>query len=334
MTGLERSLRFVRGDAVDRPPCHPMLMRWAARYAGVPYRAFCLEPEAKCGAALACAEDFDLDWVTVMSDPWAEAEAFGLQVDYPEDGLPVDTGGHLADPDALRPYRVEAHARLRGRMRELETYARDAGSRYLVVGWVEGPMAAYANLRGASRAAMDLLDQPEAVHRAMEVIVEAALPFITAQVEAGAHCIGIGDAFASQIGPGLYRTFVQEREQRLVGHIHRLGALAKLHICGNTQAILPALTATGADIVDVDHLVPAMDGFAGHLGAAQVFCGKSNPVAVLQNGTPQEIIDRVREDFEQAGGRCIVSAGCEIPPGTPPGNLRALRAAAGALGTG
>jgi len=35
-----------------------------------------------------CADDFGLDWVTVLFDPYAEAEAFGLQVDYPDDSLP------------------------------------------------------------------------------------------------------------------------------------------------------------------------------------------------------------------------------------------------------
>ena len=35
-----------------------------------------------------CAKDFDIDWVTVMSDPWAEASAFGIEVEYPEKRSP------------------------------------------------------------------------------------------------------------------------------------------------------------------------------------------------------------------------------------------------------
>ena len=75
-------------------------MRWAAKYAGIRYRDFCLDPLSKCKAMINCAKDFDMDWVTVMSDPWAEASAFGIQVEYPEDNLPVDTGGHLPDAKA------------------------------------------------------------------------------------------------------------------------------------------------------------------------------------------------------------------------------------------
>ena len=97
MTGLQRTLAFIKGDYSDRPPFHPIIMRWAAKYAGVRYREFCTDPAAKCYAMIHCAKDFDIDWVTVLSDPWAEASAFGIKVEYPEDNLPIDTGGHLQD---------------------------------------------------------------------------------------------------------------------------------------------------------------------------------------------------------------------------------------------
>ncbi len=327
MTPLERTLGFIRNETVDRPPCHPIIMRWAAHYAGVNYQSFCLDYQAKCRAMIQCAEHFAIDWVTVMSDPWAEAEAFGIEVDYPENDLPRDVGGHLASMDQVRNlsvYKVEDHTRLQGRISEITEYRRLVGDRYFIVGWVEGPMAEYADLRNPSRAALDLLDDPRAVHTAMDVIVDAARAFIKAQVEAGAHCIGIGDAFASQIGPALYREFVYDRECDLVTYIHSLGALAKLHICGNTSALLEDMIKTGADIIDIDHLVTNLAHGADLLGNTQVFCGKSDPVSIIQNGTHHTIVDSVKSDFDQTRGRCIVSAGCEITPGTSVENMRAL----------
>ena len=75
-------------------------MRWAAKHAAVMYRDFCLDYRKKCDAMIRCADDFDFDWVTVMSDAWAEASAFGVQVEYPEDDLPKDVAGHLPDTDS------------------------------------------------------------------------------------------------------------------------------------------------------------------------------------------------------------------------------------------
>lgn len=332
MTGLQRTLEFIAGRPVDRPPFHPIVMRWAAKHAGVKYRDFCLEPLEKTRAMIQCAEDFGFDWVTVMSDPYAEASAFGLQVEYPEDNLPQDRGGHLPDLEAvqaLQPYRVAGgHRRLLGRLEEIREYRRRVGDCLFIVGWVEGPIAEYADIRGISDAAIDMYDDPATVGRAMDLITDCAIEFITAQVEAGAHCIGIGDAFCSQIGPDLYRQFAWEREKRMIEHIHRLGALAKLHICGNTEAIMPEMIATGADIVDVDHLVPDMGRFLPLLRPDQVFCGKADPVSVVQDGTPAQVAAASARCLAQAGGRAIVSAGCEITPGTPPENVLALLAGA------
>ncbi len=334
MTGLERTLAFLKGEKTDRPPFHPIIMRWAAKYAGFKYRDFCTDYRAKCESMIRCADDFDMDWVTTLSDPYAEASAFGVQVEYPEDDLPKDVSGHLADLEAakkLKPFRVMDHARPVNRIDEIREFKRRVGDRYFIVGWVEGPVAEYADLRNSTNAALDFMDDPETVGEAMEVITENALEFITLQVEAGAHCIGIGDAFCSQIGPDLYYQLAFEREKRMVNHVHKLGALAKLHICGNTHSIMPGMIKTGADIIDVDHLVPSMAEFAGLLGKGQVFSGKSNPVSVIQDGDAGLIEQSVRECHEQAGGRCIVSAGCEITPGTTLENMRAYSKAAAKL---
>ncbi len=327
LTPRERTLKFIAGELVDRVPFHPIVMRWASRYGGVKYGAFCRDYRAKCPAMIKSAEDFGMDWLTVLSDPYCEAEAFGLQVEYPEDSLPLDRGGHLPDVDvarALKPYRVEDHQRLTNRVREIAEFRKLTGDRFFVVGWVEGPVAEYADLRGAGAAALDFFDDPDAVHAAMDVITEAALGFITAQVQAGADCIGIGDAFCSQIGPALYREFAFERERRMIDHVHSLGALVKLHICGNTAALIPDMIRTGADIIDIDHLVPSMTPFASLLGSKQVFCGKCDPITIIQNGDAEMIRQCVKESLSQTQGRCIVSAGCEITPETSEENMRAF----------
>jgi MtaA/CmuA family methyltransferase len=334
MTGLERTLNFIRGDNVDRVPFHPIIMRWAAAYAGVRYREFCTNPDTKCRAMIKCADDFDIDWVTVMSDPWAEASAFGIKIDYPEDSLPVDVGGHLVNADSgrsLKKYDPLKNERCVNRIKEIDKYRKISGDKHFIVGWIEGPIAEYVDLRGASAASIDLMLEPESVCIALDIITMSAMDFITLQVNAGAHCIGIGDAFCSQIGPELYTKFALERQKQLVAHIHNLGALAKLHICGNTDAILPQMISTGADIIDIDHLVTSINVPAMALGQYQVLSGKADPVSVIQDGDRDKIIQAVKEDFRNSNARCIVSAGCEITPGTSIENMIALSYSAGEL---
>jgi len=328
MNGWTRTRDFMAGKPVDRTPFHPMVMRFAARHAGIPYRAYCLDYRAKCEGALRTAADYQSDWVATMSDPYAEAEAFGLMVDYPENNLPQERG-HLLESAAaaerLKQPDPSSAPRLLARVHEIEEFRRRAGDTLMISGWVEGPLAEYADLRGLGEACLDLYDDPERIRITFRLLLDTAREFARAQVAAGAHCIGIGDAACSQIGPELYREFCQPLQAELVADLHALGARVKLHICGNTSSILPDMLATGADIVDVDHLVPSLAPFVSMLRPGQVFWGKSDPVRMIQNGTPEEIRADVRRNQAEAEHRMINAAGCEITPDTPPQNLRALR---------
>ena len=333
MTGLERTILFLKGEKTDHPPFHPIIMRWAAKHKGVKYRDFCTVPSAKTSCMTDCANEFGHDWVTVMSDPWAEASAFGVIVDYPENGMPIDKGGHAPDATSaslLKKYIPLDNMRCANRIEEIRQFSKTAGDKF-IVGWIEGPVAEYVDLRGASNASVDLLMEPEAVDKAMDVITESAFDFIELQVKAGAHCIGIGDAFCSQIGPDLYLQYAFDRQKKLVECVHSYGAIAKLHICGNTESILKSMIETNADIIDIDHLVPTMSSFASYLQKHQVFSGKCDPVTVIESGSEELIKNSVFTDFKDSGGRCIVSAGCEVTPGTSVESMRMFRRAAESL---
>ena len=336
MTGLERSLGILKGNTLDHPPFHPIIMRWAARYNNLKYSDFCIIPKVKCDAMINCASHFDIDWVTVMSDPWAEASAFGIEVSYPDDNLPIDVGGHLKDAfsgSRLRPFDPLSNMRCSNRLEEIRIFRERTDSDLFIVGWVEGPVAEYVDLRKASEASVDFLLEPGYVGDTMDIIIESAKKFISLQIDAGAHCIGIGDAFCSQIGPDLYGQFAFNRQKELVDHIHSAGAIAKLHICGNTGSILPLMIRTGADIIDIDHLVPTMETYSTLLAEHQCFSGKSDPVTVICNGNESDIFGSVSKDFAETGGKCIVSAGCEITPETTHRNMILFAEAARGLKT-
>ncbi len=334
MNSLQRTIDFINRRSVDRPPFHPIVMRFTAKYAGVNYRDFCLDPETKCRANIKCSTDFSYDWVNVMSDPYAEAEAFGVKVEYPLNNLPLAKKYPLDDPsgyDKLAMPVISDHERLMARLREIELYRQMVGDTSMITGWVEGPLAEYCDLKDISAALMDFYVNPDQMEKALDLITGFSMKFITAQVKAGAHCIGIGDAACSLISPELYQQYIFQREKALIDHTHSLGAMVKLHICGNTTAILPDMIKTGADIVDVDHLVRTMEDYAPLVGKNQVLSGNSDPVSVLKDGTPESIKESVDSCFEKTNHRGIVSAGCEIPAETPLENFRAYMEAAHAL---
>lgn len=319
MNSLQRTQDFINGLTVDRPPFHPILMRFAAKYTGVKYKDFCLNFKYKCETNIKCATDFSYDWVNVMSDPYAEASAYGTKLFYPENNLPQVTEyliKEISNIDNLSVIKVKDHIRLKARVDEIREFNRLVGKTQFICGWVEGPLAAYCDIRDLSAACMDMYEHPEKVKLALNIMTESAVGFITAQVKAGAHCIGIGDAVCSLISPELYQEFIFPLEKALIDHTHSLNARVKLHICGNTTAILPDMIKTGADIVDIDHLVSSMSNFIDLFSSKQVPSGNSDPVSIIRDGTKETILESVIQCYKATNGRGIVSAGCEIPPDT------------------
>jgi MtaA/CmuA family methyltransferase len=334
MNSLQRTQDFIDGLTVDRPPFHPILMRLAAKYAKIKYKDFCLNYRNKVEANIICSTDFSYDWVNVMSDPYAEASAYGIGLTYPEDNLPQVTSwlvNEINEVAKIKLLKVEDHERMVSRVNEIREFSRQVGKTQFICGWVEGPLAEYCDLRDLSAACMDMYENPEKLKIALDIITQNAMKFAEAQVKAGAHCIGMGDAVCSLISPDLYQEFVFPREKAIVDHVHSLGARVKLHICGNTSGILPDMIKTGADIVDIDHLVGSMSDYMELFTVNQVPSGNSNPVSVIRDGNYLSIEDSVRQCWIDTNGRGIVSAGCEVPPDTPYENMTAYMKAAHSL---
>ncbi len=328
MNGRERILALIGGEPADRLPCMPITMMFASDLAGSRYVDYATDHSVQSRAQLAIAERFDLDHVSVISDPCCEAADCGAEIELYENEPPsvIESRALLLEKETLASLHApdpETGPRMSNRLRAVRDLADAVGGERLVEGWVEGPCAEAADLRGINRLMLDFYDDPAFVHGLVDFVVELGIAFGRAQIEAGADMIGIGDAAASLIGPAFYEEFVCPGEQRLVDAFHEAGAICRLHICGNSRALLSSAAGLGCEIVDVDGVVP-MAAARQEAGAQQVLCGNLDPVRAIQGGTPASIHAAFAECRLDAGSRYVVGAGCEIPRGTPLENFQAI----------
>ena len=127
------------------------------------------------------------------------------------------------------------------------------------------------------------------------------------------------------LSPALYREKVLPFEQRLIQAIHADGALVKLHICGDVTHLLDDIWRTGADIIDVDWMVNIRTALARWPeGPRPLINGNFDPVAVMLQGTADDVKQAAWRNLEEGGDRICVSPGCEVPLDTPYENLHAL----------
>ncbi len=327
MTGRERVLALLNGHEPDHVPCMPITMMRAAQHIGRKYRDYVTDHRVLAEGQVRVAERFGFDHVSAISDPAREVSDLGGAVEWFENQPPavVEERALLSDKARLLTLRLpelSSSPRMLDRVEGVRLLKDRIGRECMIEGWVEGPCAMSADLRGLNSLMFDFFDDPSFIRDIFTFTVEMELRTARDQISAGADIIGVGDAAASLIGPRLYHEFVVPFEQTLVKGIQESGARVRLHICGKTRKLYRGMEATGAEIIDLDFLAPIAEARA-EMGPRPALLGNLDPVRVMRDGTPESIEAGFAECHRQAGPRYIVGAGCEVPAGTPDENLLA-----------
>jgi MtaA/CmuA family methyltransferase len=319
-------MNVLNKKPADILPRLPILMAFAANYIGSNYGQFASDYRVLVESNLTCIRDFDFDQVSAISDPYRETQGFGAEIEYIKDGVPRCKKFPLQDTKDLSvlekpdPYSSE---RMLDRIKALDAFKKEVYQTYSILGWAEGPAAEAADLRGVTTFLMDLYDDESFVNDLLDICTEVGISFSLAQLEAGADTIGVGDAICSQLSPQVYQEFILPRQKRLVNAIHDAGGYVRLHICGDTTHILPFVQELHVDIYDCDWQVD-MNNARKQVGSDVVLTGNLDPVNVVKNKSPEEIVDQFRQVYNTVGDPYMLGAGCEIPPGTANENLKAL----------
>lgn len=329
MNGYERITAMLAGRPVDHLPLMPITMMFAGDQLGVPYRLYVSDYDVLVEAQIRTAEKFGFDYVSCISDPTREAADCGARIQWFDNQPPAidENNALLADKKVLVGLKSPdplAGGRMYDRVQAAAVFRQRVGGQYLIEGWIEGPCAEAADLRGINRLMLDFYDDPQFVRDLFEFVLEMELRFARAQVEAGIDVMGVGDAAASLVGPQIYEEFVWPYEKRMVDALHAMGVGIRLHICGNINRILEGIGRLGCDMVDLDYMVPVGKARQA-MGSQPVLTGNLDPVRTLRNGTPETIQQALAQCHQEAGPRYIVAAGCEVPRDTPEANVHALR---------
>jgi MtaA/CmuA family methyltransferase len=326
--GRERVFNLLEGKAADHLSVMPITMQFAADAVGKKYHDYATDYKVLVEGQIKVAEEFDFDHVSVISDPAREAADCGAKIIYSEDSPPAidNNNALLADKSKLAALKVPdplGGGRMHDRVKGAELFKEKVGKDKIIEGWIEGPCAEAADLRGINTLMTDFYDDPVFVRDLFEFVIEMELGFAKAQVEAGVDVMGLGDAAASLVGPAIYEEIVWLYEKKLIDGVHELGAAVWLHICGDTRAILEGIGKLGCEIVDLDYPVPVAEA-REKMGPGQILLGNLDPVSVVRDGNPEQIYKAIEKCHNEAGGNFIVGAGCEITRDTAAENLRVL----------
>jgi len=336
---MKRLLRTLNGEAVWPPPV--WLMRQAGRYlpeyravrAGVKdFVALCTTPELAAEVTLQPIRRYGFDAAILFSDililPWA----LGHGLEFKEGEGPVlprlrdEAGVAALDPArvAERVAPVMETVRLVRAGLVSEGFADTtligfAGAPFTVACYmVEGGGSKdFAAVRGMAYA------QPALFQRLMDVLTEATIEYLSAQVVAGAEVLMLFDSWAGVLSPSLFRTHCVAPATRIVAAIRQrhpgvpiigfprlAGMMAREYAATGVNGIG---VDTGSDIASVAALVPQHIAVQGNLDPLALVAGG----AAMANET-RPILDAMR------GRPFIFNLGHGIVPQTPPEHVAAL----------
>lgn len=331
MTPLERSKAIRRGESFDRLPCNPSLGEQPTRLIGVTVSQYLNDPQIMAEAQIAAFKTYGQDGVGVGPDLFGLAEALGAKMIYSTDNIPQVGEPYIKSLNDIENIRIidpKKEGRFHLYFEALDILQDKIGSLVKVGTGIGGPFTTAALLRGTVQFLRDMINDPAAVHRLLNLMTENILRYMEVCWEKG-FITSIGEPLASGnvISPVHFREFVLPYLQ-IIGNWFqdKMGKGFSLHICGKTKDIWHDIADAGAASLSLDN-VEDLEEAKKIIGHRLALKGNVPPVEVMLYGE--------REDIMGAAKACIMKAfdnpkgyslgtGCRIPLHTKPENIVAL----------
>jgi uroporphyrinogen decarboxylase len=332
-------LRALAGEAVWPPPL--WLMRQAGRYlpeyrqvrakAG-DFIALCTTPELATEVTLQPLRRFGMDAAILFSDililPWALGH--GLRFEEGEGPVlpPLRDAATLA---RLRPERVaEAVAPVLEAVRRVRAALPGMPGDPALIGFAGAPFTVACYMvegRGSKDfpavRALAYRD-PALFSRLMDLLTDATVSYLAAQIEAGAEAVMVFDSWAGVLPPNLFRQHVIAPASRIVAALRaRHPGVPVIGFPRLSGFLLPEYAATtGVNGLGLDTAVdPAIA--SREVPAPVALQGNLDPLALEAGGDGMS--DSISSILEAMRGRPFVfNLGHGILPSTPPGHVAEL----------
>lgn len=336
MTPRARCLAAIRGLSPDRVPIQMDNFLVCAHLSGRPYGEVFQDGRLLADSQFQGQRLFGHDIVDLETGVAALAEACGCGVEYPADSAPWIREAVLSglSPREIRIYLARAQVPSPRRSRPLqvmleavEILASKAGESFLVKAEADqGPFNLAAQLRGMDQFLLDVADAQDYIPALLAFTTEVHCAYARSLSEAGADVVVAGDSFAGPdvVSPQVYEALALPHERRAYEALRTIQARKSLHICGNVDAIIERMAASGADILEIDEKTDLRRA-SSLLEGRVCLLGAVSP-RLLGTGRPQDIREETRKVLECVAGnrRFILSPGCSLPGDTPVQNIQAF----------
>ena len=317
MSSYEITLRAIKGESIERVPVLPLIGAHSAILYNVsPQRAFC-NGELMARLQTKIVDYYKPDGVFHYMDLTLEAEALGAKITFKGE-VPVITS-HVNE---INDYEFNEE---KGRIKEfikaikiMKTYLKD---RVFVGAYITGPLTLLFQLFGTGKVMKSLIKMEKHIIEQLDKLTSYLIEYSKVLIEVGADGVMILEPYCSILSPKLFNKVIYYLN-KICENISRKNAIAFLHICGNTSHLVTSFCKVRAHVFHIDAQVKL--DYARRILQGKCIMGNISTTLFL-TANKEKIIEECRRCLEKGGkSYFILSAGCEIPPHTPPENIKAM----------
>src|ERR1700687_3696628 len=254
-------LRACRGQTTPRLPV--WMMRQAGRYlpeyrelrAKHTFLEVCKRPDLAVEASLQPFRRLGVDAVIVFSDILIPAEAMGLPLELGDAGPNIPNPVRSrTDVEKLKQFDPETET---GFLPEaIRRIVKSVGSEVPVLGFAAAPwtLACYMvegkTKEGFAAVKSFLYHEPKTFRDLLHRIAQATIPYLKAQIAAGATAVQLFDTWCGELNLQDYEDFALPAVQEIIAGLS--GAVPVIYYTKASQHLLPAVARSGAHVLSVD----------------------------------------------------------------------------------
>lgn len=105
-------------------------------------------------------------------------------------------------------------------------------------------------VRGKEQSFIDLVENPDFVHKILYRATQSAIQKALAMIEAGIDAFMLGETFGGVIGPESFKKFCVPYFKMFVDKIKKYDVCIYLHVCGNSTQLFELIAEIGVDCIE------------------------------------------------------------------------------------
>ena len=245
-----------------------------------------------------------------------EAEAFGANIRFSEDEVPIVVGSIVKSEEDAINLKVPKVGAKRTRiyldaMKKAKQEIKDCP----VFAGCIGPFSLAGRLLGVSEVMISCYDEPEMVHLVLKKATEFLINYLKAYKDLGIDGVFMAEPLAGILSPNLCDEFSSRYVKEIVSALDDDSFLVAYHNCGNnTLKMVDTILSTGCRLYHFGNAI-SIEQMLKLMPKDVMVMGNIDPVS-LKDASKEDVIAATNAFLEAVGDvdNFVISSGCDIPP--------------------